>query len=126
LQKNSTFACDLSAFDGRHHPRILYAGDSMKSRASHFRSISPEQKESAELIAILMKVAKSVDQLRMSPGVSLEQFILAALDAQADLLRVAHRLYPEAGDMERSVLAFASRLDIDLSLKIPIYSNAIH
>lgn len=99
----------------------------MKSGAFHVRNISLEQKESAQLIAILMKVAESVEQLRIIPGMSLEQFLLAALEAQGDLLRVVLRLYPEEGDMERSVLAFASRLDIDLSLQnFRIYSDAIH
>lgn len=98
----------------------------MKSGAVHLRNISLEQKESAQLIAILMKVAKSVDELRIDPG-SLEHFVMGALEAQASILRLATCLYPESGSMERSVLAFASRLDLDLSPQnFRVYSNAIH
>lgn len=86
-----------------------------------------EDQESTELLAILMTVAKALDQVRGNAGLPLEQILMGMVEAHMELLSRAERLFPEPGDMQRSVVAFSQRLNLKLSLEhMPVHSHAIH
>ena len=88
---------------------------------------APFDRETAEFISILMFVAKSLEQVRNTSHLPLEAALLVALEAQAYVLSEADELYPEAGQMERKVIAFAERMGLDISQRrLSLQSSATH
>lgn len=96
-------------------------------RAMASMSGVPFDRESAEFISILMFVAKSLEQVRNTSDLPLEAALLVALEAQANVLTEADELYPEAGQMERQVIAFAERMGFSISQQhLSLQSHVVH
>ena len=84
-------------------------------------------KESAEFISVLMFVAKSIEKVRSTAGVPLEEAVLVALEAQGNVLSLVEEFYPEPGQMERQVIAFADRMGFEVrQTHFSVQSNATH
>ena len=84
-------------------------------------------KESAEFISVLMFVAKSIDQVRRSADLPIEEAMIVALEAQRNVLSLVDDFYPEAGQMEQQVIAFADRMGFDVRQRyFSVQSNATH
>jgi hypothetical protein len=71
--------------------------------------------DTAEFIAILMVAAKCLDHSRNCADLPLEDAVLHELQGLGNLLSLAHRFYPERGEMQRRVIAFADKLGFDVA-----------
>ena len=84
-------------------------------------------RESAEFISVLMFVAKSIERVRRTADLPTEEAMLVALEAQRNVLSLVDEFYPEAGQMERRVIAFADRMGFDVRQRyFSVQSNATH
>ena len=83
--------------------------------------------DSGEFIAILMIVAKSLEEARRLPDLPVDDGFTLVLQLQRNLLGMAERLYPEPGEMKRRVIAFADRMGFDIRERyLSAQSNATH
>ena len=91
------------------------------------RDLPCTDKEIAEFIAMLMVLAKALDQIRNSAHLPEEEAAELGWQAHSNLFGLAHRLYPNAGVMEQRVVAFADQLGFGLRERyFAVSSNATH
>lgn len=83
--------------------------------------------DSGEFIAILMIVAKSLEEARRLPDLPADDGFTLVLQLQRNLFGMVERLYPEPGEMKRRVIAFADRMGFDIRERyFSAQSNATH
>ena len=83
--------------------------------------------DAGEFIAILMIVAKSLEQVQKMVRLGQGDGFDVVLQVQKAVFGTADELYPEPGEMRRRVIAFADRLGFDISEStFSIQSHATH
>jgi hypothetical protein len=83
--------------------------------------------DTGEFIAILMIVAKSLEQIQKMVHLRQEDGLGVVLQVQKAVFGTADQLYPEPGEMRRRVIAFADRMGFDIrEQNFSIQSNATH